>query len=369
MKTSADSRSIGTILKGIRDQSLIPKPHFQRRAVWTSRDKVALIKTILEGYPFPEIYIVAGAVDTVSGVTTELLVDGQQRVRTIDEYFKGLPPFKTNRLITTYKALSEPEKKSFLSYDVAVRSLGMLNDDQVREVFKRMNSTSYDLNDMERHNAVFLGEFKQFSESAAYQLYSRVRLFSPNDLRRMKDVSFAASLAATMMSTYFHRDEEIETYLERYNEAFPEKRTIAARLMEALAYFEKLALNAKSRAYLKADFYTLFVEIDRQLGRLGFEPDAAAASQALSALFDDVSRGRTDPPAEGPVKRYFEATLQNVNDRGSRLARGEVIRSILESVARVPHQVNEDLAEPIITRMGSADDEGSEGDDLTAAVG
>lgn len=329
---------------------------------------MALIRTISEGYPFPEIYIVAGDVDTDTGVTTELLVDGQQRVRTLDEYFKGLPPFKTNRLITTYKDLPEEEKKKFLGYDVAVRSLGMLDDDQVREVFKRMNSTSYDLNDMERHNAVFLGEFKQFAESAAYQLYQSVKIFSPNDLRRMKDVSFAASLTASMMSNYFNRDDEVEPYLDRYNESFPEKRDMASRFMGALSYFEKLGLAPKSRAYLKADFYTLFVEIDRQLGRFGYEPDSVTASRELSSFFEAVSRGRIETPTDERVKRYFEATLQNVNDRSNRLARGDVIRSIFEEAPRVPYEVDEAAAEPIISRMDSAEAEASDGDDSETTV-
>ncbi|CAN7165735.1 DUF262 domain-containing protein [Phenylobacterium sp. LjRoot219] len=359
MNTSAESRNIGALLRALRDNALIPKPHFQRRAVWTNKDKVALIETILQNYPFPEIYVVSGQVDVVSGDTSEWLVDGQQRVRTIYEYFLGEAPFKTNRLITTYRDLGEEQQKSFLSYNVAIRNLGILGDEKVREVFKRMNSTSYNLNNMERFNAAYLGEFKKFSEAAASLIDRWIGIFSPNDIRRMKDVSYAASLVSTMMSTYFHRDDDIEKYLETYNEQFSAKDVIAARLVSALRYFHELKLGGTPRINLKADFYTLLVEIDRQLGRQHRKPDPEAASRALKELLRSVSAGRETPPENPAAKRYYEATLQSVNDRASRIARGDAIRTIFEGVEASPFVMDLEVGKRLVAQMEAptADDE------------
>src|SRR5690606_26106134 len=125
MKASAESRRIGLLLKMVREKSLLPRPDFQRRTVWTNPDKVAFIETILSNFPFPEIYIAASSVDTESGEATEMLVDGQQRMQTIDDYFRGISPFRSSRSIKAYKDLEEDQKKDFLNYEVAVRNLGI----------------------------------------------------------------------------------------------------------------------------------------------------------------------------------------------------------------------------------------------------
>ncbi len=335
MRTAADNRKISLLLKMEREGSLIPTPEFQRRAVWTNSDKVAFIETILTGYPFPEIYTAVGDVDTTSGEATELLVDGQQRLRTIKDYFNGVSPFKNSRSITKYMDLEEDRKRNFLNYDVAIRNLGILDDADIREVFKRMNRTAYSLNDMERFNAVYLGDYKKFSELISKDsLFLEKKIFSPNDIRRMKDVVYVASLVATMMSDYFHRDDEVEEYLERYNEEFTEKTALYARVNSTLAYIRDLQLPAGSRAFKKTEFYTLFVEVDRQLHAVRSKPDPDAVREALGTFFDKVDAaraGRTDDPS---VASYLASIVQNTADRGARIARGNSLRELLQSVAQ-----------------------------------
>lgn len=331
MKTAPESRKIASILRALRDGTLQPQPEFQRRAVWTNKDKIAFIETILMGFPFPEIYVASGDVNTETGDAVELLVDGQQRVRTIDEYFRGVSPFSRTGAITRYASLEEEKKRSFLNYDVSVRNLGIVEIDQIRVVFQRMNATSYDLNDMERHNAVYLGEYKQFCERIAQEdFFLDHRIFSPADIRRMKDVSFVASLTATMLSDYFHRDEELENYLEHYNEEFAEAAALEARYRAVFALMDSMGFDRRSRAWKKADFYTLFVEIDRVVNRQGNRLDPNIIGPRLVDFFDNVDRVRgADEAPEGEVGDYFRATLQSTNDRGARATRGRIIRGIL----------------------------------------
>ena len=333
MRTSADNRKISLLLKMEREGSLIPTPDFQRRAVWTNPDKVAFIETILTGYPFPEIYTAVGDVDTTSGDATELLVDGQQRLRTIKDYFNGISPFKNSRSITAYKDLEEDDKRNFLNYDVAIRNLGILDESDIREVFKRINRTSYSLNDMERFNAVYLGEYKKFSELIANDpFFLDNKIFSPNDIRRMKDVVYVASLLATMMSDYFHRDDEIEDYLERYNEEFTEKSELYARVNAVLAYIRELDLPAGSRAFKKTEFYTLFIELDRQLHAVKAKPEPGAARAALGAFFDKVDAARAGGSDDPSVTAYLASIVQNTADRSARISRGNLLRELIQSV-------------------------------------
>ena len=331
MRTAPESRKITTLLKSLREEALLPTPDFQRRAVWTNKDKIAFIETILLGYPFPEIYVASGDVDTATGEATEFLVDGQQRVRTIDEYFRGVKPFSRTQAVTRYTQLTDPQKRDFLNYDVSVRNLGIVEMDQIRAIFRRMNLTSYDLNDMERYNAVYLGQFKQFSERVAQdEFFAEHRVFSAADIRRMKDVSFVASLTATILSDYFHRDEEIETYLQQYDEMFKAADEAEARYRSAFGTLDTMGFERDSRAWKKADFYTLFVEVDRLVSRDGRDLDAAAAGARLKEFFADVEAARhQESVTNSLVADYYRATLQNTNDRATRAARGRIIRQVL----------------------------------------
>ena len=72
MKTSATNRKLRLLLTGIQNGTLLPRPEFQRRLVWSNKHKLAFLKTVLEDYPFPEIYIAAGDVNSETGEGTEM---------------------------------------------------------------------------------------------------------------------------------------------------------------------------------------------------------------------------------------------------------------------------------------------------------
>ena len=121
-------------------------------------------------------------------------------------------------------------KKRFLQYDVVVRDLGSLSDREIKQVFQRINSTGYSLNAMEIDNSRFDGEFKVTAERIAEdEFFASHRVFSSNQVRRMEDTRFVLAYMITIMSTYFNRDAEIESYLEMYNEEFLEADAIPDR--------------------------------------------------------------------------------------------------------------------------------------------
>ncbi|MBK8677150.1 MAG: DUF262 domain-containing protein [Sphingobacteriales bacterium] len=52
-----DKKSISDLIGKIQRKELILQPEFQREFVWTQSIWKNFIQTILDGYPFPEIYI------------------------------------------------------------------------------------------------------------------------------------------------------------------------------------------------------------------------------------------------------------------------------------------------------------------------
>jgi hypothetical protein len=337
MKTTATNKRIRELLTAIGDGTLIPRPEFQRRLVWALRHKNAFIKTVLEGYPFPEIYIAAGDVDLSTGAGTLMLVDGQQRLATLYDYFHGSNELRLKD-IPPYEKLNDPQKREFLEYEVVVRDLGALDLDQIKEVFRRINSTSYALNAMEIENARYDGEFKGLADELAQaQIFEESKFFSPNEIRRMLDIRFVLSLMVTMLSQYFNRDEEIETYLKRYNDEFPDREAVRRRFYGVASFIRDCRFEYSSRFWKKADFFTAFIELDYLLNIKNVRLDPSLVREALNRLYAEVDRvaeGAQD--VSGEAARYARAALQATNDRSNRVTRGMVVRTLLSTAAASP---------------------------------
>jgi hypothetical protein len=344
MKTTATNRKVRELLTGLRSGKLVPRPEFQRRLVWSNKDRVAFIETVLLGFPFPEIYVAAGEVDFDSGEANEMLVDGQQRVTTLNQYFVGAPDLKLPASLKPYVGLSKAEKEQFLQYDVVVRDLGRLSIDDIREVFRRINATRYALNAMEIHNARYAGQYKEFAELVAQNgFFERHRVFSPGDVRRMQDTLFVLLVVTTILSTYFNRDIEIEDYLQKYNDEFSDSAKVHSELETVFKFIDDMDLPSGSRAWKKADLFTLLVEVHRGKikNMLALEPKALAPQ--LEAFYDLVEAMAasnpglvTDEKVAEQARAYYRAALQASNDRSSRVARGDAIRFVIERASSAP---------------------------------
>jgi hypothetical protein len=225
-----------------------------------------------------------------------------------------------------------------------VRDLGSLDIEQIKEVFRRINSTSSSLNAMEIENARYDGEFKGLADELAQSsIFEDAKFFSPTEIRRMLNMRFVLSLMVTMMSQYFNRDEEIEPYLKRYNDEFPECDAIRRRFNAVVSFIQDCRLEPSSRFWKKADFFTAFVELDYLLNIKKIRLDPSSVKDALNALYAEVDRvADVDRVTEGDqgvspeAVRYARAALQATNDRSNRLTRGAVVRELLLKAAVSP---------------------------------
>ena len=191
-------RRVSELIKDLEDSTLIPQSPFQRRLVWTNVVKDHFLETVTLGLPFPEIFIATGEIDTRSMKRKNLLVDGQQRISTLREYVQSSPHLVLKK-VTPYAKLDEKEKAKFLDYPVAVRDLGQVSEEQIKEIFARINSTDYALKAMERLNAQFSGEFKQFCDCLSRdEFFDRNDVFTMADYRRMRDLDFCVILTVTL---------------------------------------------------------------------------------------------------------------------------------------------------------------------------
>lgn len=340
MKTTASNVKVRQLIRMVQSETLVPRADFQRRLVWTTDDKNNFIDTVLKGYPFPEIYLANGEVNTDTGEGKQLLVDGQQRVTTLFQYFSG-PSWKLAQSVPAYVSLEEDEKRAFLDYDVAARDLGNVTNAEVVEVFRRINATKYSLNDIEINNAVYAGALKNFAEVvASLPFFEEHRVFRTDDLKRMGDLRFALQLITTLIVGYFNRDDEVEQALNYYNDEFPPGKEVDLRLRRSFDFIEDCGFSDKSRVWKKGDLFTLSVEVDRcfESGLL-LKPQSVAEN--LFNFYEQVDYAGSSAAKPAPAI-YYKASVQANNDRLNRVRRGRIIFEVLS--LRDPNLIVDELA-------------------------
>src|SRR5947209_14067410 len=84
MKHSSQPQSISWFRQHYIDGRLELRPPFQRKPVWTDKQRCALIESILMDIPVPEVYV--QATQSADGTDEFGVVDGQQRLRTILQF-------------------------------------------------------------------------------------------------------------------------------------------------------------------------------------------------------------------------------------------------------------------------------------------
>lgn len=337
--TGASIKRVSDLIREVEDDLLVVRPSFQRRLVWTSVVKDYFLETIHRGLPFPEIFIATGQLDTESMKRENWLVDGQQRVSTLREYVLGSKDLVLKK-VKPYSQLTPDEKTRFLDYQVVVRDLGTVTEEQLKEIFSRINSTDYALKAMERLNALFSGAYKQFCEQlSTASFFQQHGVFTLADRRRMRDLDFCVILVTTLLSTYYHRAELNRQYLERYNDEFPDGPRRQRQINTVFEFIDRCGFAEDSRVWKKTDLFTLIVETHAALIVRKLALDPATVGAKLGTFYSEVNalyktKPATETEAAGTSKdvfRYLKAATKATNDKYARVDRAEIVRKVLES--------------------------------------
>lgn len=261
IKPSVTTPKIADIYQDIDAGKLVLRPDFQRKFVWTHEHQEEFIETILGGYPFPEIYVCQGSIDTKKMRTTRHVIDGQQRLTTIKNYIENSfeKPLKS---ISAFDDLDETQREDFLNYDVVFRDIGKVDDSVIREIFRRINLTKFKLEDVEIHNAIYDGEFiktaKEILKNVSLEKYG---VFHDSEFTRMADLHFILLVMTSLeIGGYFPRDGEIEKTISQYNDEYPSSAHMKSNLLKVFAIIEDLGLPLDSVWFRKSCFFTLVIE-------------------------------------------------------------------------------------------------------------
>lgn len=129
---------------------LVYKTYFQRQFVWKEKDKKDLIDTIMRGFPIPAIFMCDAGTDFMSLSKRYNVLDGRQRLESIFEFLENKYSYNGK----LFRDFSENEKKCVLNYNVTLIQMYIEpeNTEKIKEIFKRLNKNSYNLNRMEKQS-------------------------------------------------------------------------------------------------------------------------------------------------------------------------------------------------------------------------
>jgi hypothetical protein len=360
LKSSIPSNSVKLIdlYNKIISNSLILGPDFQRKLVWKKLHKYSFIETILLNFPFPEIYIASDEVDIESLRTKEIVVDGKQRLTAIVDYIQKKGDFINQSRIKNFDDLTIEEKKEFLNYLITVKDLKDIGQENIIEVFKRINSTNYQLNSNEILNAEFGGgEFAIFCKQLADKSYvpseletsvviqterkGKInsffeinRVFSDNDIKRMFDSQYIMLISSTILEgSYFSRSTKINIYLEKYNDEFSSFNDILEKLTNSISIIEEFKFSEGSYWFNKANLFTLIVEfinlkkdkVDLNSLELKLVDLESKVDVYYNGDEEDIKRLTNDET------RYFDLSRQGSHELAAREHRAKVIKDFIEN--------------------------------------
>ena len=262
-----------------------------------------------------------------------MLVDGQQRMTTLHQYFSGSADLIL-REVQPYAELTNEAKINFLEYEVVIRDLGNKSIEEIKEVFRRINSTKYSLNAMEVHNARFDGALKKFSENLAeHDFFQANGAFKTNDVRRMGDLVFCLTATISVLTGYFNRDEPLEEFLSQYNEDFTPELDLENQFDHVFQLISDCHFPKTSRIWRKADLLTAIVEIHRAIYSKKLLIRADDLKRELKKFYETVDAARDDETKNKEAATYYKAALQGTNDRGNRVRRGEAVAKVVTRIA------------------------------------
>jgi len=323
---------IQDLVNWYKNEELELDPWYQRRSVWTRPQKAYLMNTLFEQKPVPTLYF-RHTVDLDKDRSLREVVDGQQRIRALFEYlndeYAALHPSAGKKL--KYSSLTSTNKRQLRETKLSGGWLLGASDADVIEIFGRLNSVSKTLNPMERRNANFSGDFKQFclkEASSRIELWRTLGVFTANDIARMVELEFVSDLALNMLNGLSDfTPKALDALYDQYDDSFPKQQQLSKRFDSVFTRLASIPVSAirDSVFQRKPVFFSLFLELDALPGAKGnkLEDALAAIDRRYNSDKPVVERTKSDAA-------FYDACRSSTQRIASRRVRSRYIRKFLK---------------------------------------
>jgi hypothetical protein len=335
-----------------RDGQLNLRPYFQRGDVWTPKAKSFLIDTLLRGYSVPIIYL-QNKQDRAKLSNVRLVVDGQQRLRTIISYVApSLLTDYTERdkfsILRTHNAefggvsfgdLPTEAQDRILQTELSVHVLpSTLTDPHLLQLFARLNSTGERLNDQELRNAEFHGAFKSIAYSLSYEQLERWQIWSifpARSIAQMRDVELMSELMISSLRGVQNKSKkQIDDAYKEYDDEFADSDAVEVRVRNTFDALEEIYrhIDIKRSANLNTQswLYAIYIAADIALHGGPIKPtsdpnltrlEQLAERRTVKQLFSDVRETQAMLENDDVPRELAKALRGASSDLSSRLSR------------------------------------------------
>lgn len=322
MKIIRNTAPVSDLYNQMKSGELTVNRTYQRsQGLWPANARSYFIDSILNEFPFPKV-VIRQTVDLLTRKSKREIVDGQQRLTAIRDFIED--KFKLTRVSSGYTgalfgSLDQEVQSRFLAYEVSMDVIVSATNDEVLEIFRRINSYQLPLNDAEKRHATYQGEFKWFIKEMM-DLYSPVfesyGVLSLKQVSRMDDAVLLTELAQVIIDGVRKRDNRLLKGLyESNDEAFPNSEEVRSRLTESLDFI-KIDLNEvlASNAIKPYMLYSLFSAlVYNKYGICSLDP-ASIGGLSVSGVFCD------DPNLATQKILELVGSIENTHPAGTELA-------------------------------------------------
>lgn len=333
-----------------RNEIVVNRDYQRSDRVWPDAAKSYLIESILLGFPIPKFYFNLKA-DLKNRRTVKEIVDGQQRTAAIVDFFNDRFPL-SNTLGTEeirgmkYETLSEKWQNRFLSYLLSIDQFVGIDESQVREVFRRMNSYTVPLNPEELRHAENQGQFKWFinkigaeftDDLAALGVFTSKTVVRMQDLKLYTEIVHALDKGVTTTSRkdldkiYKMYDDEFKNEYDYFNQidyAFSEIRKL--RFLSGTNLAKSYQIYSIALAFIKEYKNSCSTNQDRTSGSSLDSKFIEWGFLELSAALDIPE----DAIKNSPHMKFIQASKAKTNVKDQRIVRINSFYEVLRQARR-----------------------------------
>ena len=336
--------SVADFIEWYENGLLELSPDFQRRAVWSEKAKSYLIDTIVQGKPIPKVIIT----QKLQGKRNlRIVVDGQQRLRAIIEYYKD--SFKISKAHNealskfVYSTLPKNIQHDFMKYELGVDLLFDTTYENLLEIFARINSYTVTLNKQEKFNADYLGYFKQYAFKYGYKYvkyYLDGGILTKARVARMAEAELASDLFVAIVGG-IQTNKNVENYYKKFDDKSGPLPTASTKFDKIMSFIGEIyppseIVNTNwSRIHL---FYTLFTSIGHMLYKIkGLDTKVRKkisrrdinklrfALNEMSLTYDKVAVDLDNPQMPKDFKAFITQSRRGTTDTSTRINRSNFL--------------------------------------------
>lgn len=210
---------------------LVLQPRFQRRDVWSDKARSYLIDTIVRGKPIPKLYMRIVSNPRSKRLVREI-VDGQQRLKSVLLFLED--GFKISRTHNKdyggifFSEMDTDIQGDIRKYRFSIDALEEMADEEVHDIFARLNTYATTLNYQELRHAKWFGEFRASAYSLAYEFmpfWQKNTIFTDKQILRMVEAEFTSEVLLAMTEGVSAGDKRvIDNAYKDYDDEFPKRK-------------------------------------------------------------------------------------------------------------------------------------------------